>query len=72
LEIEHIEKIPNVLKVDVGDIISLYIAGKLIHFEQIKNVKAISHWAKVKIGTSGIGYFVGDENLERDLRNHCK
>ena len=67
MKIERLEKFPNPINMEDGDQFSLSVNGEVDHTVKITGLRVISCWALVRVGNS-LGYFVGDDNLEQDLK----
>lgn len=65
--IEKLERFSSPIHLLGGDTFRLYNNDELVHSVNITGVETITCWALVRIGNS-IGYFIGDDNLERDLK----
>lgn len=67
IKIKKLEKFAYPIHVTTGDYFILKINDSEIHREEILEKRTITCWAYVEIGMSGIGYLIGDDNLEQEL-----
>lgn len=66
MKIERLGRLNTPLHTLEGHTLSLEICGKIVHSEKITCERIISCWALVSAGKS-LGYFIGDDDLEKDL-----
>ena len=66
--IHEIQKLEHPFHVQPGDEIRLYIKELLVSAKPITEIDYVTHWARVELPGAGIGYFVGNENLEKELK----
>lgn len=67
MKIVRLEKLGRTFHVLNGDSIDLLVDGKLVCARKITKLETITHWAAVDIA-GGMGYFVGDGGLGRELK----
>jgi hypothetical protein len=71
MKILRLEKFDPPITCQNGDKMTLSVNEKVVHSESISEMKIISCWALVSIGDS-LGYFIGGDDLEEELRNDSK
>lgn len=68
IQIRKDGRFDRTVHVTAGDQFVLWVDGKEVHRTDIGRVMQITYWACIEIGENGVGYVIGDDQTEADLK----